>query len=152
MQYCHTQRGRFHYLLYLVVAGMLVGAWLARDSHVPMALLLGVAVVMFFFAQAFHYLTVRDEGDALAIRFGPLPFLRRRIPYASITAVEPGRTSFLEGWGVHWVPGRGMTYNIWGFDCATLHLGKRVIRIGSDDVENLVSFLRGKIEKGAAEK
>ena len=38
-----------------------------------------------------------------------------------------------------------MTYNLWGFDCVKLEVRNRVIRIGSDDVENLVEFLRGKI-------
>jgi hypothetical protein len=148
MQYCQTQYGRFHYLFYVVVAGMLVGAWLARDTPVPMGLLLGVAVVMFVFSQAFQSLTVCDEGDALAIRFGPLPLLRARIPYSRITAVEPGQTSLIDGWGIHWIPGRGITYNLWGFNCATVHLGNRVVRIGSDDVENLVGFLQSKIGPG----
>ena len=145
MVYARTQHGRFHYGLYAVVAGMLVAAWLARHEPFPSGMLLGVSFIMFFFTQAFHYLTVRDEGDALAIRFGPLPLLRKRIPYSRITAVEPGRTSLVDGWGVHWVPGRGWTYNIWGFDCVVVHLGRRVIRIGTDDVENLVAFLRAKV-------
>ena len=121
-------------------------AWLARHEPFQSGILLGVSFVMFFFTQAFHYLTVRDEGDALAIRFGPLPRLRRRIPCGRSTAVEPGRTSLVDGWGVHWVPGRGWTYNIWGFDCVKVCLERRTIRIGSDDVENLIDFLQSRIE------
>ena len=51
----------------------------------------------------------------------------------------------LEGWGIHWTPGRGWTYNIWGYDCVKLSLDRGTIRVGSDDVENLVSFLRERI-------
>ena len=71
----------------------------------------------------------------------------KRIPYGEITAVEADRTKFLDGWGVHWVPGRGWTYNIWGYDCVKLTLGKRVIRVGSDDVGNLLGFLRTKTSR-----
>ena len=105
---------------------------------------------MFIFTQAFHHLTVRDEDDCLAIRFGPLPLLGKRIPYADITSAEPDRTSLIDGWGVHWVPGRGTTYNIWGYGCVKLQVGGRTIRVGSDDVENVLAFLQGKIGKNTA--
>lgn len=145
MQYFHTQHGRFHYGLYVAVAANICLAWLIREQPALMWLVLGVAVLLFLFTQAFHYLTVRDEGDALAICFGPLPLFGERIHYSDVTAAQPGRTSFLDGWGVHWVPGRGTTYNIWGFDCVVVRLGKRVIRIGTDDADNLVALLRAKM-------
>ena len=147
MTYSRTQHGRFHYGLYVAAVALLVAAWGSRQQPFLMVVVLSAAAPIFLFTQSFHYLTVRDEGDALAIRFGPLPLLRKRIPYSRITAVEPGRTSLLDGWGVHWIPGRGWTYNIWGFDCVTIHMGKRVIRVGSDDVENLVAFLSDRIQQ-----
>jgi hypothetical protein len=146
MSYSHTQHGRFHYGLYVAVCALLAAAWGSRDQPLLMCVVLVAAGLIFLFTQSFHYLTVRDEGDALAIRFGPFPLLRKRIPYSRITAVEPGRTSLIDGWGVHWVPFRGWTYNIWGFDCVKVYLDNRIIRVGSDDVENLVEFLRTKIE------
>ncbi len=88
----------------------------------------------------------------MALRYGPLPVLRKRIRYADITSVEPGRTSIIDGWGIHYIPGLGWTYNLWGFGCAKLTLGRKVIRVGSDDTENLVVFLRTKlIPKSPAE-
>jgi len=146
MQYSKTQKGPIQYLLYGVVAVLLPLAWLNRQEPAAVVVLACVAVVMILAGLAFGYMTVRDEGDRLAIRYGPLPIFRRRIPYAAITAVEPGRSSIIDGWGIHYIPFRGMTYNLWGFGCAKICLGKRVIRVGSDDVENLVGFLRGKIQ------
>ena len=73
---------------------------------------------------------------------------RKRITYADMTAVEPDRSAFLDGWGIHYMPGKGWIYNLWGFGCARIHLGRKMIRIGSDDVENLVGFLGGKIGQG----
>ncbi|HUT95233.1 MAG TPA: hypothetical protein VMY37_37615 [Thermoguttaceae bacterium] len=147
MGYSRTQHGRFHYGLYVAAAAALAATWGSRHQPLLMCLVLGVAGLIFLFTQSFHYLTVRDEGDALAIRFGPLPLLRKRVPYSQITAVEPGRTSLIDGWGVHWIPGRGWTYNIWGFDCVKICMGKRVIRVGSDDMENLVAFLSDRIQQ-----
>ncbi len=43
-------------------------------------------------------LTIRDEGNHLPLRFGPLPVLFKTIRYAEITGVEVGRTSILDGW------------------------------------------------------
>ncbi len=93
----------------------------------------------------FGSLRVRDEGEWLALRYGPLPVFRKRILYADITAVEPGQTSIIDGWGIHYVIGRGCTYNLWGFGCVKLTLGTKVIRVGSDDVNGLADFLCEKI-------
>ena len=145
MQYSHTQHGRWHYGLYAAVAATLCLAWVIRTQPIGMWVVLAVAALLFLFTQGFHHLTVRDEGEWLGIRFGPLPLLGTRIPYARITSVQPDRTAFLDGWGIHWLPGRGWTYNIWGYDCVKLRLDRGVVRVGSDDVENLVRFLRERI-------
>ena len=145
MQYCHTQHGRWHYVLYVTVAATLYLAWIVRQEPVGMWVVLGVAALLFLFTEGFHHLTVRDEGEWLAIRFGPLPLLRKRIPYARIRSAQPDRTALLDGWGIHWFPGRGWTYNLWGYDCVKLSLDRGAIRVGSDDVENLVRFLRERI-------
>jgi len=96
-------------------------------------------------ALMFKQLTVRDEGECLAIRYGPLPVFRKLIPYSKMESVEQGRSAIVDGWGIHWIPGRGFTYNLWGRDCAILMVEGRVFRIGSDDAEDLVAFLRGKV-------
>jgi len=145
MRYQHIQRGYFHYLLYVVALGMLVGAWLSRHVPVPAIALAITGLVMWMFAGALQYLLVRDGGRWLIVRFGPLPLLGTRIRYDQIESVDPDRTTLLDGWGVHWIPWRGVTYNIWGFDCVRLRVNGRVIRIGTDDVEGLVRFLRERI-------
>jgi hypothetical protein len=96
-------------------------------------------------AAMFMWLRIRDEGEYLALRYGPLPLIRKRFRFADITAVEPGRSSILDGWGIHWMPGRGWTYNLWGFRCVTLRLGAKTVRIGTDDPEGLALFLRMKV-------
>jgi len=36
-------------------------------------------------------------------------------------------------------------YNMWGFDCVKIRLGKKTIRVGTDDVTGLVNFLKTKL-------
>jgi hypothetical protein len=96
-------------------------------------------------APAFHHLTVVDEGDDLAIRFGPLPVFRRTVRYADIGKVEVGRRLLLDGWGIHYSVRGGSVWNLWGRDYVVLHLRQGgVLRIGTDDPENLAQFLEGK--------
>ncbi len=150
MEYHHTQTGWLHWLLYGLAMGSIVLMWYEQNqTQVIMAIGL-TALLLVLAALAFHHMTVYDDGDGLAIRYGPLPLFRTRIRYAEITAVEPSQTSIIDGWGIHYIPGRGWTYNLSGFGCARLQLGNRVVRIGTDDVDNLVSFLRRKVRSPMA--
>jgi hypothetical protein len=36
---------------------------------------------------------------------------------------------------------------LWGFECAKIWLGKKVIRVGTNDSENLVAFLRERLSE-----
>ena len=60
--------------------------------------------------------------------------------------VKAARSDALDGWGIHWILGRGVIYNVWGFDCVRIQMGKKIVRVGTDDVEGLLSFLRTKVQ------
>jgi hypothetical protein len=45
---------------------------------------------------------------------------------------------------MHWMPGRSRTYNIWGFACVKLMLGRKIIRVDTDDAEGLAKAVREK--------
>lgn len=145
MEYSHTQYGRFHYVLYAVIVLMLVAAGGDVGGQAPALALFTVGGLILVVAQSFQYLTITDEGDALALRYGPLPLFSKRITYSSIQSVEVDRTRWIDGWGIHWLPSRGSTYNIWGYDCVKLLVSGRIIRIGTDDPDNLAVFLRWKV-------
>jgi hypothetical protein len=100
---------------------------------------------MLLLAESFHHLTVADEGDRLVIRFGPLPLFRKSIWYDDIRTVEKGRTTFVDGWGIHWNPWVGSLWSIWGFDCIVIRLKRSSIRVGTDDPDGLAGFLQGRI-------
>ncbi len=102
-------------------------------------------MLMFLLGVSFHHLTVEDDGDQLAVRFGPFPLFRRRIPYEDIIEVEAGRTTFLDGWGIHWSPWGGWVWNVWGYDCVVLRLKGGKLKIGTDDAEALAAFVKHRI-------
>jgi hypothetical protein len=146
--YQHTQKAPL-YLIVLATAAAQFGlaVWFMRVALTPTIVLVAAAILMVIIAFCFRQLTVRDEGEHLAIRYGPLPIFRRRVPYSKIMAVEVGRSSLIDGWGIHYCPGRGTVYNLWGFWCAVVRLDKKTIRIGTDDVEGLVAFIKTKVAK-----
>jgi hypothetical protein len=109
------------------------------------AIAVGVAIVVILTASAFHHLTVEDRGEYLTIRFGPLPLFRRRVQYDNMVRVETGRTTVLDGWGIHVSLRGGWVWNLWGFDCVVVHLRNGVLRIGTDDPIGLARFLAQKL-------
>ena len=136
--YEHTQWAPMYLLILLPgLCLLLPAAVFSQQPDVALVSLI-VSAMLVGTAYSFRSLRVVDEGDALAIRYGPLPVFRKRILYNDIKAAERDRSSVVDGWGIHWVPGRGWTYNLWGFDCVRItRAGGRTIRVGTDDPEGL---------------
>ena len=143
--YQHTQRAPLCLLIY-ATAAMFVGiAWFVRGTPAASIGFLGGGVLMIVLAAGFHHLRVADEGDQLSIAFGPLPLFRRSVRYDAVEAVEVGRTTLLEGWGIHLSLRGGWVWNIWGRDCVVLSLGKGTLRVGTDDAERLAGILQERV-------
>jgi len=146
MAYEHTQHGRFHWLLYAVAVLVAFGGWVLRSQGWPAYVLWGAGGMTLVVARSFHFLTVREDGQHLSLRYGPIPLFRRRIPYEEVRGVRAARSKIIDGWGIHWVPGRGWTFNLWGFDCVELDLnGGKTMRIGTDDVKGLVAHVSARM-------
>src|SRR4051794_24672247 len=148
--YSHTQAAPLCLIVYGTSIALFIAAWEVRSQPVVASVLFGSGVLTAALGLAFHHLTVRDEGDRLAIRFGPLPLFRTSIRYADIREVEVGRTLILDGWGIHKSLRGGWVWNLWGRDCVVIHRRKGVLRVGTDDVLNLTRFLDGRIAHGEA--
>jgi hypothetical protein len=140
MTYAHTQRAPLGLLFGAASLGLLV-LGIGQDDEVAAAVLLAVAVVFAAVTALFSQLTVSEQGDHLRVRFGPLRLCGTTVPYDSIRAVRRARSRLIDGWGVHWIPGRGWTFNLWGFDCVELQTDRGVVRIGTDDPEGLAQHL-----------
>lgn len=139
--YRHTQRAPLCLLLYGLALAFMVLPWIVRDEPVIRYLFPPIGLLMLVLAASFHHLTVADQGDRLAIQFGPLPLFRRTVRYQDIVSVAVGRTMFLDGWGIHVSLRGGWVWNLWGRDCVVLRLRHGTLRVGTDDAESLARFV-----------
>ena len=143
-RYAHMQRGPWGLLCYAFAAAFLTASF--NCPALPLIISFSVTgVFLLGLGASLGHLIVEDQGDDLAIRFGPVPVFRKRIRYDDILEAEKGRTSFLDGWGIHWNPWGGWVWNIWGYDCVALRLKRGTFRVGTDDAENLLNFLQERL-------
>lgn len=143
--YHHTQTGPWSLVLLAFGLFMFATAWTTRHETLALLIFPPAGVLTLVLAASFHDLTVADVGEHLSIRFGPMPLFQKTIRYDEITGVEVGRTILLDGWGVHLSVRGGWVWNIWGRDCVVIRRRRRVLRLGSDEAENLAGFLKGRI-------
>jgi hypothetical protein len=145
--YEHTQRAPLCLLLYVVGGIMLVASFSLLNTPVIPWVMLVAGLSMVGLAASFHHLTVADEGDRLSIRFGPLPLFQRDVMYKDIVGAEPGRTTILDGWGIHMSMRGGWVWNLWGRDCVVLALRNGTLRIGTDQPEELAAFVNEQLSR-----
>lgn len=144
--YCHTQHAPVLWLFVtLAFAIPILFHWLS-NGEVGLLLMLLFAVPWILLSSCMASLTTQDQGDHLLIHYGPLPLIRKRLRYDEMTEVSQAKSSWIDGWGIHYVPGRGWTYNLWGFDCVRVRLRHRRLQIGTDDPAGLVRHLTQKAE------
>ena len=144
--YSHTQKAPLCLILYGSALACLVLVFIIGE--IPGIYIGGgVGLLIALLGPCFHHLTVMDHGDVLAIRFGPVPLLRRTVRYTDIGSVAIGRTLLLDGWGIHYSIRGGWVWNIWGRTCVVVYFKNgSTLRIGTDDAEDLVEFLRRKVQ------
>jgi len=145
--YSHTQRAPLCLILYALGFMFLTLAWFFRAEPVIQWAFPIAGTFTLILAGAFHHLTVEDGGDSLSIRFGPVPLFRRTVRYEDMSSVEVSQTTFLDGWGIHMSLRGGWVWNLWGRDCVVLKLRKSILRIGTDDSEQLVDFLKTRLSE-----
>lgn len=144
MGYEHTQKGPWRFLGYFFALIFVPVIWAAGDEPMAVLALGGAMLLTVALCEGFSRLTIRDDGDQLSVAFGPPPVWHTHIAYRDIESIERDRSTFLDGWGVHWLPGRGTIYNVWGYDCVRIKTPKRTVRLGTNDVDQLVAFLTAK--------
>src|SRR4051812_42152736 len=69
-----------------------------------------VMVVLWVSAWIFRSMTIEISETELMWYFGP-GFPRKSVPLNEIASIEVIRTSFLNGWGIHYTS-RGWLYNV----------------------------------------
>lgn len=142
-RYDHTQYGPLNVILYLL-AGWFLFWYFMTDERIRW-LMLALAGVMFFFSLCFQFLRIRDSGDHLSVRFGPLPIFGTKIRFAEIRSASIARSTLIDGWGVHYIPRRGWIYNIFGFDCVRIELDGKAVRVGTNEPQRLLRYVESRM-------
>ena len=143
--YRHLQHAPLCLVLYIQAAIFLALGAVLRDTPPFPWLFPPIGLTIFILAASFHHLRVEDQRDRLSVGFGPIPLFRRAILYEDIISAEVGRTTVLDGWGIHMSLRGGWVWNLWGRDCVVLQLRRGMLRVGTDDAANLADFLNEKI-------
>jgi hypothetical protein len=100
-----------------------------------------VALVLLLALYLFWSLSVRVDGEAVTVWFGP-GWPRTRVPLADIEAAESVTKSWLWGFGLRWTP-RGWLWRVSGLHAVELRRGDRKsLFVGTDDPEGLVHAIR----------
>jgi hypothetical protein len=142
--YSHTQKGPMCLFLYGIAVVLFVASWFARAEPGAALSMTGIGLLLALAATCIVSLTVADRGDRLTVRFGPLAIFRTEIAYKDIQKVEIEGPKLLPP-GVHADLQGNSVWSLWGRRCVAVHQRYGVLRIGTDDAENLARFLQGKI-------
>ncbi len=140
MDYRHTQFGWIIIAASLVVIIVLSFSNLgvgASGQGQNIAALLLVAILGLFYS-----LTVEVKDGTLNCRFGP-GIIRRRFLLSDIEDAQSVRNPWYAGWGIRWMPGRCVLWNVAGLQAVELVLknGNR-FRIGTDEPDALVQAIK----------
>lgn len=138
--YRHTQTSPLGPALVVAALGCVVAFYVLADPLMR-TLSATMGVVAALFAGMLSRLHIQEQHDHLRVRFGPLPWGGTSVRYDHVRAVRRARSSLLDGWGIHWFPGRGWTFNLWGFDCVELQTDRGLVRLGTDDPDGLVQHV-----------
>ena len=161
MGYEHKQIGRYH-RYWLIGAAAIAVFWFFEwptlltendPKFIWIIIILFLSGPMTIYGLSTRSLLMRDEGDCLALRYGPIPLLRQRFSYSQMITAEPDRCRLSDVygtfnfWGGRHTPGKSWSYGLMGLgkDCVKVQMGKKTVRIGTDDVDGLVTFLQNKI-------
>jgi len=144
--YRHTQQGHariFSGAVVLVCSGLLItrGAWEEAHlwpSNVQLAILAAISLVHLVL---YWSLSVAIDGGTLEWRFG-LGLIRKRVALANVDSCTATRTTFWNGWGIHWTP-RGWVYNVSGYGAVQVRqVSGKFFMLGTDEPEALAEALR----------
>lgn len=138
--YRHTQTSPLGLAFAVAALGCAVAvAFVHRELERTVCLTM--AVVAGLVAGMFSRLSIAETQDRLRVRFGPLPLWGTSVRYDRVRELRRARSTLLDGLGVHWFPGRGWTFNLWGFDCIEVRTDGGWVRLGTDDPDGLLQHL-----------
>jgi hypothetical protein len=143
--YNHRQSGFIGPLLAALAVGMLTWSMFMPDE--ASWVLASIAALHSVLAVCFWHLETDVRDRQLKVSFGPLRLFRTTRQLDGATA-ETARSDWLDGWGIHRIPGRSTIWNISGFDCVEItFVDGKPLRIGTNDVDGLTAAINAVAEE-----
>jgi hypothetical protein len=115
-------------------------------GHHPASTSVYLALIVFLLLllALFSNLTVTGFSTYLQIKYG-MGIFRKKFEYKDIQSCSIQKNHWFYGWGVRKIPG-GWLYNVSGSISVQLDMKNgRMYRIGTDEPEKLLEFLRSRI-------
>lgn len=146
VEYHHTQIGTVIIAAIGLVFIFMFATSIAIGSFHPIGAVVPVLLILVLYL--FSSLTVEVRGGSVTCHFGP-GLIRKEIRLSEIADVQPVTNSWLAGWGIRWLPGHYVLWNVSGLRAVELTLtnGKR-FRIGMDEPDELARAIQ--IARGMA--
>lgn len=143
MIYQHTQIGYFIIIVIGAVSLMIAGAnYDLESTGMDTTVLWAVLGLLAFLFANFFSLTVRIDEKKLSWSYG-VGLLNFSVPLEEIQQAIPVRTSFMDGLGIRYRPGKGWIYNVSGFHAVEItRTGGSKIQIGTDEPDILADTLQ----------
>jgi len=141
--YKHTQIG-YVLIIALGAAVVMIGNLAVATKFNPGVFL--PLAIMILCLLAFATLTVQVNDQAIILRFG-IGLIRKSFRLQDIQAYQAVKNPWYYAWGIHAIPG-GWIFNVSGWEAVELQMKNgRKYRIGTDDVQRLVSVLETHVQK-----
>ena len=135
--YARKQRSLFCLLPYAVAITFGVTSFmLANVGETPTAaFFLVVSLLQGVVGLSFQHLIIRDDANALIVRFGPLPLFQTRLDYSAIRKIERSQIGIT--YGMHrkdysWQAWRKrLVWSLGDRECVVIHRDADVVRIAT---------------------
>ncbi len=141
--YYNVQLG--YTILAVLLGALAVCVWQFSREAMAFQVFITVTVILSVISTFFGTLSVKVTDESIVWYFG-IGFWKKKIDLAVIDNVRQVKNKGWWGWGIRYY-GEGWLYNVSGLGAVELTLvdGKR-LRIGSDEPEKLLDFLKAKIK------
>lgn len=139
MEYKHTQYN----------IAIIFGAIVSLFWFIKYFVLVDIASIIFFIVLAlflclfiFFSLTVEIKNGFVQCVFGP-GIVKQKIKLSEILNVHTVKNPWYEGWGIRWIPGKYVVWNVSGFDAVEIQLSTfKKFRIGTNEPDKLMEAIR----------
>ena len=139
MEYKHTQ-----YNIAIIFAAIISFFWISKyfvlvDIKPVVFIVLSVFFSCFFILFS---LTVEIKNGFIQCVFGP-GIVKQKIKISEVLNACTVKNPWYEGWGIRWIPGKYVVWNVSGFDAVEIQLSSfKKFRIGTNEPDKLLEAIR----------